>query len=465
METLKTDYLVIGAGAVGMAFVDVMLDESDAEFIIVDRHHMPGGHWNDAYPFVRLHQPSSFYGVSSTPLGTDRIDTTGSNKGFFELASGPEVLSYFEQVMRERFLSSGRVRYFPMSEFDGDGQFHSPMSGQRYEVDVARRTVDGTFFNTSVPSTHKRKFSTGDGIKCIAPNELPRLAAGFQHYTVVGAGKTAMDAAVWLLDNGARADAITWITPRDSWLVNRATTQAGMEFFDEAIGGFADQLQASAAATSVDDLFERFEAKGIMLRINPDIRPTMFHYATISTGEVEQLRRIENVIRAGRVASIERDKIIMQSGDEIPAQPDTLYIDCTATAVEFSSDSKPVFDGDTITVQAIRAPLITFSAALTAYVEAHYQDDAEKNRLCSPVVLADTPEQWIPSFVGNMTNQYAWSQEKELNDWLARNRLDPFAKVIQAVDRKNTGQVATLKRLQDAIMPAMTNLHQLMAAN
>ena len=59
----ETDYLVIGSGATAMAFVDMMLTQTDATFLMVDRRPKVGGHWNDAYPFVRLHQPSGFYGV------------------------------------------------------------------------------------------------------------------------------------------------------------------------------------------------------------------------------------------------------------------------------------------------------------------------------------------------------------------------------------------------------------------
>ena len=62
---LETDYLIIGCGAVGMAFADVILSETDASIIMVDKLHKPGGHWNHAYSFVKLHQPSAFYGVSS----------------------------------------------------------------------------------------------------------------------------------------------------------------------------------------------------------------------------------------------------------------------------------------------------------------------------------------------------------------------------------------------------------------
>ncbi|MEM8753358.1 MAG: NAD(P)/FAD-dependent oxidoreductase, partial [Pseudomonadota bacterium] len=112
-ETIETDYLIVGCGAVGMAFADVVLSETEADIVIVDRHHMPGGHWNDAYSFVTLHQPSAFYGVSSMELSSGRKDEVGLNKGLHELASGAEVSAYFDKAMRQRFLPSGRVRYFP----------------------------------------------------------------------------------------------------------------------------------------------------------------------------------------------------------------------------------------------------------------------------------------------------------------------------------------------------------------
>ena len=69
LGSLETDYVVIGTGAAGMAFTDTLLSHSDATVSLVDRRHAPGGHWIDAYPFVHLHQPSAFYGVSSVPLG------------------------------------------------------------------------------------------------------------------------------------------------------------------------------------------------------------------------------------------------------------------------------------------------------------------------------------------------------------------------------------------------------------
>ena len=52
--TIETDYLVIGAGAQGMAFADTLLSETDARITLVDRAAAPGGHWTVAYPFVPL---------------------------------------------------------------------------------------------------------------------------------------------------------------------------------------------------------------------------------------------------------------------------------------------------------------------------------------------------------------------------------------------------------------------------
>ncbi len=124
-KRLEADYLVVGSGAMGMAFTDVLMTECNASVVVVDRHHQPGGHWNDSYPFVRLHQPSAFYGVNSRPLGSNTIDATGWNQGLYELATGNEVCAYFDQVMQQQLLPTGRIEYFPMCEYQGGRRFRS----------------------------------------------------------------------------------------------------------------------------------------------------------------------------------------------------------------------------------------------------------------------------------------------------------------------------------------------------
>jgi hypothetical protein len=465
MTQLEVDYLVVGTGAVGMAFVDTLLDESDATVAMVDNHHQPGGHWNDAYPFVRLHQPSHFYGVASTPLGSGSIDQSGSNAGYFELASGAEVLSYFEQIMRQRFQPSGRVQYFPMCEYDGDGRFHSMMSGAEYVVKVRKRVVDSTYFKTSVPSRHVRAFGVTDNVTCIAPNELPVVGSSFEHFCILGAGKTAMDAGVWLLDHGTDPDSISWVCPRQSWLMNREVTQGSVEFFKESIGGFARQMESIALASSVEDLFDRLEACGFMLRIDESKRPEMFHFATISRGEVAQLRRISRVIEQGRVQSIDSQELTMRDGSKVEMPAKTLYIDCTASAVDFTStNSRPVFEDGLITIQGVRIPNPCLSAAVTAYIEAHYESDEERNRLCQPVGLPDDPVSWLTTTFGNMINQGNWSGEPELSEWITSCRLDGFAKVIRDADLSDPENAAIVEKMRTCTMPAVANLQKLIAS-
>src|SRR5574337_1728376 len=104
MREIATDYLVVGAGASGMAFADTLGALTSAEVVLVDRRDRPGGHWLDAYPFVRLHQPSAYYGVESRHLGNDRIDDDGPNAGFYERATGDEICAYYSRALEESLL-------------------------------------------------------------------------------------------------------------------------------------------------------------------------------------------------------------------------------------------------------------------------------------------------------------------------------------------------------------------------
>lgn len=464
---MNTDYLIIGCGTVGMAFADTLLDESDAHITIVDRHAKPGGHWNDAYSFVALHQPSAYYGVNSTELGSRRKDDSGPNSGMYELAGGPEISTYFDKLMQQKFLPSGRVRYHPMSNYVGDGRIVSLLSGAKISVTVRKKTVDATYFSPSVPSTHTPKFTVAEGVRVIAPNALPQLwlqrdGQPVPHkFCILGAGKTAMDAAVWLLRNGAKPESIQWVMPRDSWLVNRLQTQPGLEFFHDSMGGEADKLEAFAESKSIEELFLKLESLGQMLRIDPGHTPTMFHYATISTGEVELLRAITRVIRKGRVQAIGLNAMVMDQG-EITMDTGTLYVDCTASALGYQTGG-PVFQGDRILVQLLRAPLVALSAALTAYVEVHGADEVQKNQLCIPVPFPENLAGYARATHASMMNQFQWAQNKALRQWMRNSRLDGFGKMVAELDKGDTEKQAVMARLRSNSLAAIANMPNLSA--
>ena len=266
MGTIDADYLVIGAGATAMAFVDTLVSETSATVVVVDRNHRPGGHWTTAYPFVRLHQPSAYYGVNSRPLGNDTIDTTGLNKGFFELAAGAEVCSYFDAVMQQQLLPTGQVSYFPLSEYLGDGRFRTS-GGDDILVHTRRRIVDTTFVGITVPSMRPPPYDVAPDVDCVPPNDLPACES-HDSYVVVGAGKTAMDTCLWLLRHGVGPERLTWIKPRDAWLLNRANVQPGPQFAKQVLADVSAQLKAVQQAESVNDLFARLSDAGSLMRID-----------------------------------------------------------------------------------------------------------------------------------------------------------------------------------------------------
>ena len=138
----------------------------------------------------------------------------------------------------------------------------------------------------------------------------------------------------------------------------------------------------------MDEMFEKLGERGTMLRLDPDVTPKMFHFAVISEAEVALLRQIKQVYRQGRVKRIEPGAMhFANETAQVPEQ--TLFIDCTATAVPFEArgNVRPFFDGDTITLQLMQTPFVPYSAALAAFIEANFETDEEKKSLCPPAPL------------------------------------------------------------------------------
>ena len=461
---IETDYLVVGAGAAGMAFTDALIADSDAEVVMVERRHVPGGHWNDAYPFVRLHQPSANYGVNSVRLGNDSIDTTGPNAGFYERATGIEVCEYFHRVLDEHLLPSGRVRFLGMCDYVGDWRSEhvvvSRLAGARTEIEVRRRIVDGTYLDTSVPATHTPGFTVDPDATVIPVGQLVDLAEPPGGFTILGAGKTAMDACNWLVDNGVDPSRIRWVKPRDAWLTDRATLQP-LDLVASTIESFSLDIEALAQADDVDDLFRRLERRGLLTRTDPTVEPTMYRGAMLSARELEALRRIERIVRHGRVHHVGADRIVLEDGS-VPTDRNEVHVDCTASGFR-TVPSRPVFEPGRITLQSFQGGFTTFNAALIGYLEATRDDDAERNRLCDPVPPPSAAIDWISTIVGTLRTATAHLGEPDLAAWLERSRLSLTRGMADHVDDPRLQEA--LGRWMGNAELALKNADRLLAAS
>ena len=380
-RNIEADYLVVGAGAMGLAFTDTLVSESDATVVVVDRNDQPGGHWTTAYPFVRLHQPSAYYGVNSRNLGTDTIDQSGLNAGYYEFASGAEVCAYFDTVMRQHLLPTGRVTYLPMSEYLGDGQIRT-LGGE--DIEVSARRVVTSHVEIIVPSMRRPSYDIAPGVECVPPNDLPRIREARDRYVIVGAGKTAMDACLWLLRHGVAPQRLTWIKPRDSWVLDRAAIQPGKQFAKRVLRDFSNQLAAVVEAESLPDLFDRLETKGCLQRIDATIDPTMYRCAILSQAELDRSCDASTTLFGWGMFS--RSSRAVSRSTAGPATSKVPRCTSTARADGFAHrDPVTVFTGDHISLQAVRTCQPAFSAAVIAHVEASYADDDTRNAFCGPV--------------------------------------------------------------------------------
>ncbi len=394
------------------------------------------------------------------------------------MASGAEVLAHFEQVMQQRFLPSGRVRWLPMSEVLQDGlqptdpqpvgspphgvhSVRSLTSGQVQTIH-ARKVVDATHAQTAVPSTHPPKYSIASGVKCTPLNDLPRIKQPYANYTVVGAGKTGMDGVLWMLDNGVPPQRIRWVMLRDAWFINRANLQTGLENFERSIGASIGNFDAIIDATSVADLFTRLEAHALLMRIDPAVQPTAYHCAVVSPPELAQMRRVGDIVRLGRLQAIEPARLVLDQG-ALEADRDTLYIDCSASAI-IRPPEMPVFDGDCINLFFLRFCQPLFSAAVIAYVESHVADIAEKNTLCKPVPTPELPIDWLRMWLASLTNGGRWQQHPGLKAWLATCRLNGPAVLSKGVTSDDAPRLALLQQLGTKSGAAAAKLQVLLAA-
>ena len=456
-RSLETDYVVVGAGAMGMAFTDALIDHADVHVTLIDRRHAAGGHWLDAYPFVQLHQASAFYGVASTVLGTGAVQRSGPEAGLHERARQSEIQAYYDDILHRRFIGSGRVTFLGGSEYHAKGSSHlvtSRVSGETVQVNVRRRVVDATYLAPTIPATTPPPFNVAEGVPVASINELARLTATPSSYVIVGSGKTATDGIVWLLVNGVAPDRIVWVRPRDPWMLNRAVVQPDPVV---GLGLVADTMEVAASAESLDDLFLRLEAAGVMLRIDKDVIPTMAKTPTLATWELDLLRSIENVVRLGHIKHVTSRAIVLDRGS-VSLAPGSLIVHCAASGLQYPP-LVPLWGPDTIRLLTIRAGFPCFCAALAGYVEATRDDDRERNRLCPPNTLPDNAASWARMQVRGTIAARTYGAEPDIAAWANSCALNPAR--IQPSQRDDPAVQAAGARLADHVERGLTRMSEL----
>jgi hypothetical protein len=462
---LACDYLVVGGGAMGLAFVDsLLLLQPHASIVLVDKHPAPGGHWNDDYGYVTLHQPSLVYGVQSSQLEGSWLKLILKGQvPLLHRATKTEILRYYKEVV-DRHVAAGNLQYFPHSSYDLDqtpevvkddvggdnnvtihsfAETEAPQLRQ-YRVKVKVMVVDAVKGEVQIPATTPPRFALEDAsIRVVTPNELHEMhnqkaqgsegdsndersgaawkyvgwlfrpmanwffssegpsAAATTTYVVLGCGKTGMDAVVYLVNElKVKPENIAWVIPRDVWVINRM--RGGPSAYHQEL-----LEQAGNHEATMDSL----EAKQLVYRLDPDVRPTApFRFPTVSGAEIKVLRSITNKVRQGRVQSIsvvdnQYPRLVFEDGSDLELKDasvrDTVFVHCTApgpfngrTVDSIYSEEVAVAGNSTslkMTLFPILPPPIPLSGAMLARIETSRRNGTCDLELGQALLGSPTP--------------------------------------------------------------------------
>jgi cation diffusion facilitator CzcD-associated flavoprotein CzcO len=192
-ESASYELCIVGAGIAGLnaAFVATRYLSRDSRVLLLDRHERPGGMWNDAYSYVRLHQPYSFFTAGNIPWSLTE------KRG--HLASGEEVRTHLRHCLQ--VISQGLdidVRwgweYLSRTEEPERVTIFARDPGGCKHTFTARRLINAAGFNISV---NPPLALSSKQVRSTTPHLLARdglfTPGDDAPVWVIGSGKTAMD--------------------------------------------------------------------------------------------------------------------------------------------------------------------------------------------------------------------------------------------------------------------------------
>jgi hypothetical protein len=312
------DYLVIGAGATGMCFVDVILRNSEKTVILVDKNKTPGGHWSDPYSYVKLHQNCHTYGIESISL--DKED-------------GFSVKKHFEKALAQFKKSSNFSCLFETTiDMENIKIPYKKLVDARY-LEVKRLPVK---WGMETPWT-------------IQPQQ--------KKHVVVGGGKTGMDTCIMLLKQNIE---VFWVISNDAYLLKREHIKnlgniPKSVFCSKIINYFIQKVLNPTFALSLDNrIFSLTD------------NPTRHRCAIIKNSELELIKKV-SFVREGYVTKRFNNTLVFSNGKEIDFG-DAIFIDCVQNGLPDKLPT-PIFQKNKIVLQPIVTCQTCFSATTIAKIE------------------------------------------------------------------------------------------------
>lgn len=362
---MYADVVIVGAGYAGLSAL-VTANKylgTNEHVLIADIQPCFGGHWQETYRYIRLHQPYSLFTVFDRPwdLKTDP----------WYLATGSEVFEYLKSVGESEMKNHGTKtlfehRYITHEVLNNHVNvvFESVHDDNTRVVVRTKKLIDA--FPLSHPQLEPLKLSSSKVIS-ITPNMIPDIIDELKkdktnseqkcRFVIVGSGKTAMDTIKFIDEHTAAPQSLVagngmaFLCRDTLFPKNNLTRLFGGHSLQEL---FMDAVEKWDGKNE-NELMKDLIASGKL--ISPVDDPKSCYWGILSHVEMANVNRIlRDNIAKGRIVDVTDvdgvPTLVMEDGTNkaIPGldefETDTIYVvNCTTRMLQHKPP-RPLLTGN-----------------------------------------------------------------------------------------------------------------------
>jgi hypothetical protein len=388
----RCDLCILGAGIAGLnaLFAATHYLTSSQRVVLIDRNPRPGGMWNDAYDYVRLHQPHGLFTAGNIPwkLGRPRDYLAGKSEVLDHLQHCVEVLG--TKVTLDVFYG---YEYESHQEVRGEDGVEVRIScAPTSPAAPPLRVEAGRFvkaYGAEISPKAPLELSSAKVVS-LSPDQRDLLggdlAASAAPVYVVGGGKTAVDTAHALLsrfpgrDVNVVAGSGMVFTSRDKMF------PAGARRW---WGGVSPTTVMMDVARRFDGTNEREVHEYFRARYGTSVFQECRHFlfGTLSEEESETVAAGVNEVMMEHLADVVdregRTEMVFRSGRTRAIEPGSFVVNCTGYLLVNERPYEPYVSeqGAVVSVQLRSAVHVLSSLAAYFLVHLLYTGKIRETRL------------------------------------------------------------------------------------
>ncbi len=369
------DLCIVGAGISGLnaLFVASKYLPRKARVALIDSHTRCGGMWNDAYKFVRLHQPYRMFTVGNMRWTLDKPNDY--------LATRDEVLNHLEHclaLLRTRFDVTEFYQH-TLEKIDEPAPRPGEAAGvhclirdeKGRSIDIlAKRLIDSRAFDIA---TQKPLEAQSRQVRTSSPANFDPRASKAPVF-IVGGGKTGMDTALHVIRSSPGRTVNLIVGPGTLFARREYYAPSGTVRWwqgDLISNNFRD-LAMRYDGTNGDEVFEYFRRK---FTVSPQGGAEQFLFGLMSESESDEIASGTNeVIHDYFVDAVDTDsgpQLVFRTGKPLLVEPGSEIVNCCGHIYRQAKPYEPYLSASQRILRINTRSTVHFLSTVSAYFLTH----------------------------------------------------------------------------------------------